>query len=88
MTVFEQLEKWINGESVHTKYGCVPDLSCCLDTLAPLYERERFMQAFEEHDNMVMTLMMDMFITRASIKYPKNDIHVLTKLTTQPEVMS
>lgn len=64
MTSEEQLQKWLNGDSVHndTRDECCPDFSCCRpDLLAPAEERELFIQAQDDE----RMRLLGMFLGRA-----------------------
>lgn len=70
MTYKEQLQMWVEGNSVHDKDEkgdqCCPDFSCCMPELkAPKEERELFQQLYlaERHNEYERMLMM--FLGRA-----------------------
>lgn len=65
LTVLEQLDKWVGGESIHVdENGCVPDFSCCGGELACKDTRKRFMQAFVEGDQATIDLMQSLFLEK------------------------
>jgi hypothetical protein len=70
MTYVEQLQLWVDGNSVHdsdeTGKQCCPDFSCCRPELkAPKEERELFQRLYllEKHSEYERMLMM--FLGRA-----------------------
>lgn len=68
MTIDEQLEQWLKGNSIHNKERdeCCPDFSCCDGgDIAPLEVRERFVKAHREHDLETKTQMLLMFLGKA-----------------------
>lgn len=64
----EQLEKWLNGESVHDHEinECVPDFTCCNGqpiSLEPV--RQRFCKAVNDGDDKTKFEMLGMFLANA-----------------------
>ena len=64
MTPEEQLQKWVNGKSVHNdeEKVCLPDFSCCnkaIDTQH--FQRKRFQKAFLEGDVHTVLIMCKEF---------------------------
>lgn len=66
MTHIEQMEKWVNGESVHNDDAnveggeCCPDFSCCAPGLLWAKEtRERFAKAIYEEDEETKSEMLN-----------------------------
>ena len=63
MTSSEQLERWVEGESIHrgspTEGQCCPDFSCCNDKMnTPKETREVFQRANEQiRESMLMTFL-------------------------------
>lgn len=64
MTTQEQLEKWVNGESVHNdeRDECCPDFSCCCDINTPKDVKERFAKAFNNGEHEVIHTMLMGFL--------------------------
>jgi hypothetical protein len=67
MTPLEQLEKWVQGESVHNteRDECCPDFSCCQpELLAPKVTREAFAKAYREGgaDSQIVSEMLIGFL--------------------------
>lgn len=61
----EQLQKWLNGESVHMEQ-CCPDFSCCRpELLANKDVRERYVKAETEGDESTRMEMLGMFLGAA-----------------------
>jgi len=67
MGIKEQLEKWVAGEPIHNQERdeCCPDFSCCNGHIAPISERKRFLQAYQENDKETMHKMLVMFLGKA-----------------------
>ena len=68
MTFEEQLEKWINGESVHNdkRDECCPDFSCCEpELLADRELRERYRRAVAEKDEPTQLNILSIFLSAA-----------------------
>ncbi len=62
-----QLNHWLQGESLHLWMPdlCVPDYSCCEPALlAPVEERELYVQARNEAKTDVLTRLDAMFLGR------------------------
>ena len=62
-----QLNHWLAGQSVHLGMPdlCTPDYSCCEpDLLAPLEERELYVQARNEGDVETLERLDAMFLRR------------------------
>jgi hypothetical protein len=62
-----QLNHWLRGETVHLCIPelCCPDYSCCQpELLAPLEERELYVEAHNRRDMATITRMDAMFLGR------------------------
>jgi hypothetical protein len=83
MTHEEQLQKWLEGDSIHNAEfdECTPDFSCCTpETQAPLEERELFVNAYRSKDDQTVGRMLGMFLGRAIKRaFPEKDIHIVAK---------
>lgn len=84
MTVDEQLNEWVKGNSIHndTRDECCPDFSCCdknIDT--PLDVRHKFSGAGEK----VRMKMLSMFLGGMLSKNTDKQIHIAGDATTQPQ---
>ncbi len=65
MKIIDQLDKWVNGESIHNdeRGECCPDFSCCNDKMdTPIDVRKRFRQAHIEGDDELKSQMLGMFL--------------------------
>lgn len=68
MTPEEQLEKWVEGESIHNgetrdKGECCPDFSCCYPKLkADELTRRRYYKAYKEGDQKTVNKMLGIFL--------------------------
>lgn len=76
MTPSEQLQKWLDGESIHNKERdeCCPDFSCCRSELLATKEiRQRFVFG----DDRIQQGLLGMFLARAIQTYkPKKKVHI------------
>ena len=62
-----QLNRWLRGQSFHLEFPdlCTPDFSCCRpDLLAPVEERELYVQAHNAGDAKTLTRLECMFLGR------------------------
>ena len=82
MTALEQCKKWVKGNSIHDteKDACCPDFSCCNKNInTPVKTKERFLKAFIEEDDILITEMLMMFLGEAFknvyIAEGKNELH-------------
>lgn len=76
MTAKEQLEKWVNGNSIHNieRDECCPDFSCCDKTIhTDIETKQRFQKAYLENDQATVSKMLTMFLTGL---LPKTNIHI------------
>ena len=64
MTPNEQLELWVNGESVHNNEGdeCCPDFSCCEEIHTPIELRKKFQKAHHAKDEAIIGEMLTGFL--------------------------
>lgn len=72
MTPEEQLQKWVNGVSIHNDNddACCPDFSCCnKDVNTSHFERKRFQKAFLEGDLSTVLSMCEKFLIDAVFLY-------------------
>lgn len=68
MTVFEQLNLWVEGESVHDDKlkQCCPDFSCCNKKVStPKAVKEIFRNAFLKDNQAVVNRMLMEFLSNA-----------------------
>ncbi len=66
-----QLNHWLQGKSLHLEMPdlCCPDYSCCQpDLLAPLEERELYVQAHNAGDVKTLTRLDCMFLGRLIVR--------------------
>lgn len=66
MTLLEQLELWVKGESIHNteRDECCPDFSCCRPAVqASPEDREAFYKAFNAADRATMDRMLARFLS-------------------------
>lgn len=66
MTDREQLQKWVDGESIHNKEfdQCCPDFSCCISELLVKKDiREKFYNAYILGDNLSTDAYSSIFLT-------------------------
>lgn len=56
MTPAEQLDKWVEGESLcpNDRDECCPDFSCCTDAETPREVKEAFRAAYLRRDHEMM----------------------------------
>ena len=76
MTPEEQLQKWVDGESIHNdeELACLPDFSCCnKDIDTPHFRRKKFQKAFLEGDVFTVGMMCEEFL-RAHTKTTANKV--------------
>ncbi len=65
MTPTEQLELWVNGESVHNneRDECCPDFSCCNKKVnTPIEVRKKFQDLHQKGDEEGMWSMLSFFL--------------------------
>ena len=75
MTSDEQLDKWVEGESIHNKSEdeCCPDFSCCHPILkAARPVREKFKAA----DGPIRMAMLGIFLSAAFAELTDKDVYV------------
>ena len=80
MTPKEQLNKWVEGESIHNdeKGECCPDFSCCNKKIhTPKEVRERFAKAYLEDDHKTVNSMLGMFLGGA-LATKECKVHIAT----------
>ena len=62
MTTIEQLDKWVDGESIHTD-KCVPDFSCCVKFISTSkFDKELFRDAFAVKNWEVVNFYLGKFL--------------------------
>ena len=82
MTRTEQLDKWVEGESIHRgttreEEECCPDFSCCCpECLAPKKERELFREAYLKENNDLQEQMLMMFLGSAISKKTDKKVYI------------
>lgn len=80
MTIREQLELWVEGNSVHNpdRDECTPDFSCCDPELrAPLKERVLFWEAYKRNDTSIMEALLFKFLNAGVKRWaPEKNIEV------------
>lgn len=74
--IYEQLQKWYNGESTHDEEQCCPDFSCCTGIIAPIEQRERFIKAVIENDHRTRNEMLGMFLGKAIASEFKESVYI------------
>ena len=81
MTIKEQVEKWVNGESIHDEEHdtCCPDFSCCNSKLkADKANRELFAKAYSEGNDALIGAMLTGFIGQALKSLTHKKVHVVS----------
>ena len=84
MTYEEQLEKWLEGESIHDEETntCCPDFSCCDPELQTHKEkRELFYEAYKSGDSVIAGNLMSGFLNLALKKLCPNANFTIIKDT-------
>ena len=62
MTIKEQIDKWVEGESIHTDI-CVPDFSCCVKWMkTETFDRELFRDAYLAKNYDVVNFYLGKFL--------------------------
>lgn len=83
MDLEEQLDKWVEGESIHNKElgNCVPDFSCCRPALATKLEVRQKFKAADGIERMRMCgqFYADLVKLDASKKYPDAKVVIKVK---------
>lgn len=76
----EQLQKWLEGESVHDDKGdCCPDFSCCEPTLLwPKEKREKFVKLQHDgQDRQVIGMLLESLEALMRFKAPGKKVAVV-----------
>jgi hypothetical protein len=62
VTIKEQIDKWVDGESIHTDI-CVPDFSCCVKFIkTEKFDKELFRDAWTVHNYDVVNFYLGKFL--------------------------
>lgn len=79
MTPMEQLDKWVDGESLcpNDQDECCPDFSCCTSTTTHQEVKEAFRVAYLQGDHETMERFCIHFLGGAmsGIASPNNKVH-------------